>query len=499
MRKVLPSPFYNLTSLLGALLALTILLVIIFLFVVESFARETHPYMGLVTFCVLPVFLILGLLLIALGAIRQYRRERAGVPEAQRLPVVDLNVSRYRNAVAFFSVGTFMFLLVSAFGSYQAYEYTDSVEFCGRVCHAVMKPEYTAYMASPHARVACVQCHIGAGATWFVRSKISGSYQVYAAAFHKYPKPIPTPVENLRPARETCEQCHWPRQFYAAKLQAHTYFLSDDKNTRSQVNLLVRIGGGDPRHGATEGIHYHMYLANQVSYVSTDKQNEVIPYVEAKQADGNLKVWKSTDAPITDAQIQNGKRHLVDCIECHNRPTHIFHHPAQSVNQAMQLGYIDPALPNIKKLAVDTLEKPYKTEDEAKAAIKSGMEEYYRSNSPQVLTAQRPQLDAAIGQVQKIYGLNYFPEMAVSWKAHPDHIGHLYSQGCFRCHDGKHVASDGSVLSRDCNSCHTILSQTNNQGVQRTSLTGLEFDHPGSVGDAWKTMNCTDCHAKTGE
>jgi hypothetical protein len=71
-----------------------------------------------------------------------------------------------------------------------------------------MEPEYTAYQFSPHAKVGCVQCHIGSGADWFVRSKISGSYQLYAVAFKKYPTPIPTPIGNLRPAQETCEQCH---------------------------------------------------------------------------------------------------------------------------------------------------------------------------------------------------------------------------------------------------------------------------------------------------
>jgi hypothetical protein len=494
MRRHLPVSFYNTTTFVGVALAAISLSLIVFLFLVELFSRQQHPYMGIITFMVMPVFLIFGLILIFWGIWRVHRRARAGKTEGS-LPHIDLNNPRHRNAVLLFMVGSFMFLVMSAFGSYQAYEYTDSVEFCGLVCHNVMKPEYTAYLVSPHARVACVQCHIGPGADWFVRSKISGTYQVYSVLFHKYHRPIQTPIANLRPARETCEQCHWPRQFYSAKLQGETYYLSDEKNTRSQVNLLMKIGGGDPKHGQTQGIHFHMYLNRQISYVATDRLRNDIPYIEAKAPDGSVVVYRSTENPMTDAQVKSAKKHLVDCIECHNRPTHIFRHPAQSVNLSMSLGRISPDLPEIKRVSVEELEKPYKTEPEALSSLRRAITAFYREKYPQIAAAKSAEIEAAVREIQQIYSHNFFPEMRVSWKAFPDHIGHMYSPGCFRCHDNKHVGSNGKVLNNNCNTCHTILSQRFENGPVQTSLDGLKFRHPVDIGDSWKEMKCSDCHA----
>ena len=160
------------------------------------------------------------------------------------------------------------FLLISALGSYQTYEYTESVQFCGQACHTVMKPEMTAYLHGPHARVACAQCHIGPGATWYVRSKLSGTYQVYATLFNKYPRPIPTPVKNLRPAQETCNQCHWPKEFVGDLDRTYHYFLGDKTNTPYSVRLILKVGGGDPTHGPVGGIHWHMSIADKVEYIA---------------------------------------------------------------------------------------------------------------------------------------------------------------------------------------------------------------------------------------
>lgn len=490
----LPRVFNNPVTIVGAALAALALGLIGFLILLELFSRQTHPYLGLITYIVLPAFFMFGLFVAFVGIVRAHRRARAGRPE-ERFPLqYDLTVPQQRRAVILAAALTLLLLVVSAFGSYQAYQYTDSVEFCGKVCHSVMKPEYTAYLASPHARVACVECHIGPGADYFVKSKITGSYQVYSVLFHKYHRPIETPIANLRPARETCEQCHWPKHFFSAKMQNRTYFLSDEKNSRSQMNLLVKIGGGDPRHGASEGIHYHMYVANSISYIARDRQHLDIPYIESREPNGKVTIFRSTEDPLTDAEIKKGEKHIVDCIECHNRPTHIFRHPEQSVNQAMAQGWISPTLPMVKKVAVDTLEMPQTTEAGALASIKTTVESFYQKEYPQVFATRRADIDAAVKQIQRIYSQNYFPEMRVSWKGFPDHIGHMYSPGCFRCHDGKHVSSDGRKLTTECTACHTILSQQFGDKPPTVSLQGVPFQHPGDVGDAWKTMKCSDCH-----
>jgi hypothetical protein len=261
--------------------------------------------------------------------------------------------------------------------------------------------------------------------------------------------------------------------------------------------MLLKIGGGNPAHGATEGIHFHMFLDAQISYVARDEKRSVIPYVECKYPDGRVEVFRSTDEPLSDAEISRAKKHIVDCIECHNRPSHIYHNPAQSVNLALSQGWISPTLPEVKRLLVETLEKPYKSERDAVASIDRSIRGFYQASYPAVASARGTDVAKAVKQAQTIYTRNYFPEMRVNWKTHPDHMGHMYSPGCFRCHDGKHKSDSGKVLSRDCQSCHTIVSQSVGGGRAETSMKGVPFRHPVDIGDAWKETNCSDCHAPT--
>ncbi len=494
MKRIFPESFYNVLTLVGAALSAVSFGLILFLILLESVAEKPKPYMGIIAFVVLPVFLLLGLILIVAGILREHRRARAGKPHGLHLPQMDLNNPRHRTAFLAFAIGAIVLLGFSAFSSYKAYEHTDSDQFCGEVCHSVMEPEYTAYQFSPHARVGCVQCHIGPGAGWFVRSKLSGTYQVYAVTFNKYPRPIPTPIENLRPAQETCEQCHWPKHFFSEKLLENTYFLSDERNTRWSLDLLVKIGGGNIEAGPTSGIHWHMNIANELTYIAIDSQRQVIPWIRSRTPDGKVTTYRSTENAISDQGLQKYKMRRMDCIDCHNRPTHIYHPPARSINHVMSLGWIDPQLPSVKSVCVDALEYPYTSKEAGLDSIKLVIEDFYRTNYPTVAAAQKAAIDRTVSEVRRIYARNYFPEMRVSWRRFPDNIGHLYYPGCFRCHDGKHVDEEGKVLSRDCNVCHTILAQKFDKGGLRLSLEGVEYRHPVDIGEAWKQMNCSDCH-----
>ena len=496
MRKIFPSSFYNPVTLIGAAVAVVNFGLILFLTLLEALARQQKPYMGIITFIILPGFLIIGLILIAAGIIREHRRERHGKKRHEKFPIIDLNNPKHRSAVTFFSVGTILLLLFSAFGSFKAYEYTDSVQFCGTVCHSVMSPEYTAYQYSPHARVDCVKCHIGPGATWYVRSKLSGAYQVYATVFNLYPRPIPTPISNLRPARETCEQCHWPNVFYNQKKIVNTYYLSDKDNSKMVITLLLKIGGGNEATGVTSGIHWHMNISNQITYIASDSSRQVIPWVKAKSLlTGKETIYKSTETKLTDAQLKQSEERTMDCIDCHNRPSHIYHPPSQSVNEDMAAGLIDPKLPYIKSISVDALEGSYSTKQIALDSIKLVVEDFYKTRYPHIDSTEKKDIEKSIVQLQGIYQRNYFPEMDVSWKKYPNNIGHLYSEGCFRCHDGKHVSEDGKVIPKDCNSCHTILAEQFGNNQPNVSLTGLTYKHPVDIGNSWQETACSDCHS----
>ncbi len=496
MLKKLPRIFYNQISIIGGAIASVSFGLILFLMILELMADNPKPYMGIIAFVILPVFLIIGIVIFFYGAIRERRRIVEGVSQEFEFPVINLNDPSQRRATIFFSISGVLLLLFSAFGSFKAYEYTDSDAFCGELCHSVMSPEYTAYKVSPHSRVGCVKCHIGPGADWFVRSKLSGSYQVYATLFNKYPRPIPTPIENLRPAQETCEQCHWPQHFFSEKQISFDYYESDEKNTRWNLYLLMKIGGGNEEAGPTSGIHWHMNIKNKIYYYAIDRERQIIPYIEVERMDGSKTIYRSTEIKFNENEKDKFYSRRMDCIDCHNRPTHIYHPPARSVNHLISLGWINRQLPYIKSIAVQALDQDYTSKKIALDSIRFLVDEFYAMNYPEIYRSMKKDINDAIYRLQQIYERNFFPEMKVSWRTHFDNIGHMYYLGCFRCHDGKHVSDDGKVLTKDCNTCHTILSQSFENQPVRLSLEGLDYIHPVDIGNDWKEVNCSECHGK---
>src|ERR1035437_6412210 len=219
------------------------LLFFLLLLLLDALAHFANPYVGSLTYLVARAFVVMGLFLAVLGA---FLRHRQILKPSGPLPPLRIDLTRPRDQrmLGFFLAGSVLFLLISALGSYQTYHFTESVQFCGQACHGVMKPEYITYLHSPHARVACAECHIGKGANWYVRSKLSSTYQVYATMADKYPRPIPTPVKNLRPAQETCEECHWPQKFVGNLEHTFYSFLSDETNTPFTVRMLLNVGRG---------------------------------------------------------------------------------------------------------------------------------------------------------------------------------------------------------------------------------------------------------------
>jgi hypothetical protein len=488
-----PGLFRNPISLVGAALAVVSAANILFLVFIDYISARPSPYIGIFAYMIMPAIMIVGLLVIPIGMWIERGRRVRGLPSMPRYPKIDLNDRRQRSAFAFFISLAVVFVALSAAGSYQAYEFTDSVQFCGQLCHTVMNPEYVAYSQSPHARVRCVDCHVGPGAGWYVRSKLSGAYQVYAVMFHKYPKPIPTPVESLRPAQETCEQCHWPRKFYGAQLKVFYHYGSDEKNTPRQIRMLINTGGGDPASGAPSGIHWHMNISNVITYVASDKQRQVIPWVEVKDMAGRVTVYQSKDSPLTPEQLATLPRRRMDCVDCHNRPTHIYVPPDRSVDEALVAKRLDPSLPYIKQRAVAVLSASYNSTPEAMQAIATGLEKFYEEKYPDVIRDKQLELRNAVAEVQRIFKSSIFPEMKVDWRVHPNNIGHFISAGCFRCHDGNHATSDGKTINKQCDICHTVIAEVMSGQPVYGSTQGIGFKHPVDIGDV-SQVNCSDCH-----
>jgi hypothetical protein len=512
-----PRLFRNYISLVGAAIASASLVSVVLLFLVEITSRQENPYLGILTYIIFPSILFFGLFVVALGMILERRRRRKGTPsDFAAYPRLDLNDPRARRAFFVFLLVTFMFICASAFGSYKAYEYTESVSFCGETCHSVMKPEHVAYLAGSHARVGCVGCHVGPGAGWYVRSKLSGAYQLYSVAFSKYPRPITTPVHNLRPAQDTCEQCHWPDKFFGAQLKVFNHYAYDEKNTLRQTRMLINVGGGSPTSGVVAGIHWHMNIANKIDYISIDEQRQQIPWVRIRDQKGNVVEYFDRVRPPTPEQIANGNRRSMDCVDCHNRPAHTYLPPDVAIDQSFAAGKLDPGLPFLKREAITLLTKTYNTEDEALRTIASGLNQFYSQNYPSIYASNQDSIKTATSEVQRVFKTYFFPEMKTNWQTHPNNIGHLYFSGCFRCHDGEHVSKDGKVIRNDCNICHTVIFDSANPAASvklgayqhPVDLGGLAdrkceschradkpFKHPINLGDI-SMFQCVECHPK---
>jgi nitrate/TMAO reductase-like tetraheme cytochrome c subunit len=377
----------------------------------------------------------------------------------EALPVWNLNNDRVRRNFLVFLTLSAVNLVILVVATYKGVEVMDSTQFCGAACHSVMQPEYTTYQRSPHARVKCVECHIGTGANWFVKSKLSGSWQVVSVAFNLYPRPIPAPVHNLRPARETCEQCHWPNKFVGDRFKVNTHFSEDETNTETKTVLVVKVGGHQA--GRSQGIHWHVDPDHVVRYRS-DERRQTIYEVETEAKDGTRRRFVGPAAGSPEAAAATEWR-TMDCVDCHNRPTHIYRDPARELDAALLDRRIDPALPFVRREGLKALQVDYPSHEAAREGIAKAVAAFYEQSYPRLAADRKDAVAAAGRALGDIWCWNVFPTMKIGWGTYQNHIGHppdlSGDVGCFRCHDEQHKDVQGKTISQDCTTCHSLLAQ----------------------------------------
>lgn len=445
----------------GLTTASAFLFLLLFLIHVVS-EHGGSPYLGILSFLILPALFVLGLVLIPVGLQLERRRRKralaAGESAPPEFPVLDFNRPQMRKAGLIFLAATAANVLILGVGTYKGVEVMESTAFCGTACHTVMQPQHTSHARSPHARVRCVECHIGEGANWFVKSKLSGSWQVVSVAFNLYPRPIAAPVHNLRPARETCEQCHWPNKFVGDRFRVRTHFSEDEANTETKTVLVLKVGGRQA--GRSQGIHWHVDPDHVVRYRS-DPKRQVIYEVEMDAKDGTTRRFKGPAADSPEA-AQATEWRTMDCVDCHNRPTHVYRPAAVELDAAILDRRIDPALPYVRREGLKALQAEYPSHAAARAGIAKAIAEFYAASYPQLAAEKKDAVDAAGRALGDIWAWNVFPDMNVKWGTYVNHIGHPEMSGevgCFRCHDEQHTSADGKTISQDCSTCHSLLAQ----------------------------------------
>jgi hypothetical protein len=445
----------NSTSRLGAMLTAACAALIVLLSALAITGLSDSLHFRILAYLILPALLVLGLVLLGVGLwLERHRRRKAArrSGSATPWPVIDLNNSATRGALLLVLLSGGATAIILAGAGYQGIQVLESVQFCSQACHLQMQPEASAHDRSPHANVACVECHVGPGFGAWVDSKINGLQEMVEVATNTYPRPIPTPVRQLRPARVVCEQCHWPAAFVGDRLIVHTHYAEDEANTPTKTVLMLHVGGQAGK--INSGIHWHVGRGVRIRYLA-DPSRESIYTVELTTPEGAQKVFATQAVPPVDAQWRN-----MDCIDCHNRPTHIFRTPAQEVDAALLDGRIDTSLTFIKREAMRVLQAQYPSHKQARTAISREITAFYRTNYPDLAAARASAVTEAGTALGDIWCNNVFPQMKVTWNTHPNHLGHdAQSPGCMRCHDNKHVTAAAEKISKKCDLCHNVVAQ----------------------------------------
>ena len=425
----------------------------------EHEAGHDNPYIAIVAYNVAPGAIGAGLAMIPAGWLLRTRKVGGG----------KLSMAAFYRAIGGPDYHTIKWalLLVGGFGGvvggilgvvgYHGYHFMESPRFCGEVCHVVMEPEYTAHKRSDHAGVACVKCHIGPGASWFVKSKLSGAWQVVAVSTSTYPRPIETPVKALRPAPETCHECHDPALFKGNRMVVRRSFADDEQNTPLYTILNMRIGGGEELGHPSQGIHWHLEEAMTLTYQAADPEWDEVVSITVTDPDGSTRTWRHQGHEQQNDQV--AVERVMDCVDCHNRTAHHMMPPEDALDERLAVGAIDANIPWIKREALAVLAADYGSEEEARAAF-DGLSVRYREQLPEAWASHGPQIEEAAEVLEETWGAFVYPHMNIGWQTYESRLTHSGERGgCFRCHNHDMVDDQGRSVSRDCEICHFVLAE----------------------------------------
>jgi hypothetical protein len=483
----------NSLTIIGAWITVVSFFFIVSLVFFDFVVANPSPYVGLLSFLIFPIIMTLGMAMVAAGLLRKRARlirQHGDLSRFQYYPRIDFNDPRQQRWVAAGFSGLLIMGLFIAMMSYEGYHYTESTEFCGAVCHAVMHPEYTAHQYSPHARVECAECHVGSGATHYVRAKLAGVRQVIGVATNSYPRPLPPALTVLRPSAETCEQCHWPK-YFGEQLITRSRFKADEQNTLTPISMIVKTGGSRASLGPVYGIHSHMVGERKIELVGTDEKFGDVPWVRVvDQRTGEETVYRSDGLP-NEAPPPAGRRRTMDCLDCHNRAVHSYTTPANAADVALYTNKPFREIPFAKRELVSALVEKYPTREEGIVGVRAAIEAYYQENYPDLAKEKESVIRDLATAGSEIYRRTTFPTMNVDWRTYPSNIGHMESPGCFRCHAGDHVDAKGNKIVSDCHTCHDFLvPREDGEGVVRTE----KFIHPVELEGIHAEMRCNGCH-----
>ncbi len=447
-------------SVVGAIIVTILLPILSVAILFDLFGIIENPYFGFLLYLVMVPILVVGIILVYAGTFFSRNNEEIGVFAVEYIKEQFSRPGRYsriRNLIYLIIGITFMICIIVGFATYGGFHYTGSINFCAQFCHTIMEPQMKAYQNSPHSKISCVECHLGKDAGWAERSRFSGLKQLVAVATDSYSRPILSPIDELRPGRKTCEQCHLPEMFHSDRLVIKDKFLPDEKNTHVQTVLLMKVGSGEFKMRSAHGIHWHVSQKEELYYRHSDRERKKITSVRLVEKGKQDILYKAIDADLQPHEDDVSRK--MDCVDCHNRPTHIFFSPNEALDQKIAADVIPRYLPFIKRQALELITQDYPSVEEANANISRKLKAWYQQNYPDLLEGNATLLAKAIEGTVEAYKENVFPKMNITWGTYQNFIGHNDDSGCFRCHGKLQEEKSGKVISSDCNICHVILAE----------------------------------------
>ena len=432
----------------GALLTTTAAVVFLALLAAALIGWFANPYAGLIVFVAIPAVFVLGLLLIPAGMWLQKRKLARNAAAAADWPVFDFRVPRVRRIALLFTALTALNVAIVLVAGYGSLHYMESPTFCGQTCHTPMHPQFAAWQGGPHARIACVNCHVGEGARGFVHAKLAGTRQLAHLTTNSFPRPIPPGAQvPVGGHAMTCGRCHQPLQTAGDVIRVKREYADDEASSETMTILLMHVGRAN---SSGRAIHWHADPATRVEFRAADAARQTIPYVKVTDARGQVKEYFAPEAG--DPPAAGDPLRLMECVDCHNMVGHrIASSPEHAVDAALAAGDVARTLPFARREGVRLLKASYGSEAAADQEIDQQLRRFYSSDGRM---ADSQALGRAVAALQGVYRRNVFPAMKVTWGSYPDNAGHMASPGCFRCHDGSHTAKDGSTINADCEYCH---------------------------------------------
>jgi hypothetical protein len=417
----------------GTVITLILFPILILYAVLDGMHLIENPVLDFIVYGGLTWVFALGHLMVFSGLFILKNDKIATLFTSDEFKIQPSKSGRFRGAntfVLFIVFITLFNIVVISVSSYNGFHYSESVDFCARLCHSVMTPEFTAYQNSPHSRVECVECHIGSGASWFARSKLSGMKQLIAVVRDTYSKPIETPIHGLRPASDTCEECHRPELFHGDRLRIKDRFMEDEANTRTQTVMLMKVGSGDYRGLKAQGSHWHVASSSVITYVHSDAGYNAITEVRVSDSKGVKEIFEAKQAEHSGTTLAV---RTFDCLDCHNRPTHIYLWPDEALDQKLAAGTIPVDLPYVKKKGMELITPDYASRDEAVEIIAREMHTWYRSQYAGLVEDDPIMLERAIAGVTEAYLENVFPDMNIGYGTYENRLGHRSDNGSAIC------------------------------------------------------------------